>query len=75
MPYTGPDWTTLAISDHIHIRREFDPPHPSGTRLHECSGRINDVSQHGFSLAIDGGGSRFHSWDPGTTCHQTVTRL
>ncbi|MET9489981.1 hypothetical protein [Nocardia sp. NPDC006630] len=50
MPYTGPDWTDLAIGDRLHIRREFDAPHPmTGERVAEWTGRIfEDISQYGF---------------------------
>lgn len=76
MPYTGPDWTELHIGDRIDIHREFDPPHPmTGHQIAQWSGRIvKDVSQYGFWLTRDDiGGRRFHGWDPGPTCHQTIT--
>ncbi|WP_331722979.1 hypothetical protein [Nocardia sp. NBC_00511] len=80
MPYTGPDWPEFRQGDRLHVHRVFDPPHqPSGSRLAQWSGvMVSETSRYGFSLRIDdsdGGGQRFHAWDPGPSCHQTITRI
>ncbi|MEV6071982.1 hypothetical protein AB0L82_36040 [Nocardia sp. NPDC052001] len=76
MSYSGPAWTEFAKGERLRVRRVFNPAHPvSGNHRAEWFGRIlRDVSEHGFWLAREDTGSRtFHAWDPGPTCHQTVT--
>ncbi|GII03101.1 hypothetical protein Pta02_51090 [Planobispora takensis] len=69
-------WENVVIGEHLTVRREFDPPHPTtGHRVAEWHGRLIDNSRWGFSLRGDDGRRQgFFAWSIGPGYRQSVTR-
>lgn len=67
----------MKTGDHVTVRREFDPPHPTtGARTAEWAGRLIDVTEHGFMLDGDDGQQHgYFAADPGPGVRQTITPL
>ncbi|WP_329405454.1 hypothetical protein OG563_26700 [Nocardia vinacea] len=61
----------FSAGDRVRVDRVFDPPHPmTGSKHAVVEGVLGKVDRFGFSL-----NGRFHSWNPGPSCTQTVVRL
>ncbi|GIH89904.1 hypothetical protein ACFFMN_12110 [Planobispora siamensis] len=69
-------WDDVTIGDHLIIRREFSPVHPTtGDHVAEWRGRLIENSRWGFSLSgEDGRRHGFFAWKDGPGYRQIVTR-